>query len=52
MYGIMTLIMGTKFQISQVILTLFFGVWDKNLTPVGGATPNGDQVYMCPPGNR
>ena len=30
----MPLIMCAKFQIDQVILTLFPGVWDKNVTPI------------------
>ena len=30
----MPLIMRTKFQTNQIILTLFSGVWDKNPTPV------------------
>ena len=30
----MPLIMCTKFQINQIMLALFSGVWDKNLTPV------------------
>ena len=32
--SLMPLIMCTKFQINQIILTLFSGVWDKNPTPV------------------
>ena len=31
--SLMPLIMCTKFQINQITLTLFSGVWDKNLTP-------------------
>ena len=31
--GLMPLIMCTKFQINQMILTLFYGVWDKNTPP-------------------
>ena len=30
----MPLIICTKFQTNQIILTLFSGVWDKNPTPV------------------
>ena len=30
----MPLIMFTEFQINQIILTLFSGVWNKNPTPV------------------
>ena len=33
--------MCTKFQINQVILTLFSGVWDKNPTPVA------EKVVKC-----
>ena len=32
----MPLIMCTKFQTNQMILTLFSGVWDKNSPPVEG----------------
>ena len=30
----MPVIICTKFEINQVIVTLFSGVWDKNATPV------------------
>ena len=43
--SLMPLIMCNKFQINQVILTLFSGMWDKNLTPVA------EKVVKCP-GNR
>ena len=39
--GLMSLITCTKFQINQVIVTLFSGAWDKNLTPVA------DKVIKC-----
>ena len=32
--SLMLLIICTKFQVNQIILTLFPGVWDKNPTPV------------------
>ena len=37
----MPLIMCTKFQINQIILTLFSGVWDKNPIPVA------EKVVKC-----
>ena len=39
--SLMPLIMCTKFQINQIILTLFSGVWDKNPTPVA------EKVIKC-----
>ena len=41
----MPLIMSTKFQINQIILTLFPGLWDKNPTTVA------EKVVKCR-GNR
>ena len=38
---LMALIMCTKFQINQTILTLFSGVWDKNPTHVA------EKVVKC-----
>ena len=37
----MLLIMCTKFQVNQIILTLFSGVWDKNPTAVA------EKVVKC-----
>ena len=37
----MPLIMCTKFQTNQIILTLFSGVWDKNPSPVA------EKVVKC-----
>ena len=37
----MPLIMRTKFQINQVIITLLAGVWDKN------PTPTNEKVVKC-----
>ena len=39
--SLMLLIMCTKFQINQIILTLFSGLWDKNPTPVA------EKVVKC-----
>ena len=39
--SLMPLIICTKFQTNQIILTLFFGVWDKNPTPLA------EKVVKC-----
>ena len=37
----MPLIMRTKFEINQILLTLFSGVWDKNSIPIA------EKVVKC-----